>query len=208
MTFPNVSDEEFQKATMSILESGSKNNTYKFAFMRFLLDYCSENTETHVEFSTIAQYYFKYYWIQECKSKLKQSLDVGKQPRIIKIIRKEFDELEYPQTFEKISKVESEKIHRCTVRITKLVFRNVSWGFQKQKVGDGMKEKKVFFDYKMKNSGKRYVDLDAGIDINPKAMKFFKKHNTVLKKAVNLEWARFLEKLNLGVPNLIRKMEK
>ncbi|WP_158641243.1 HNH endonuclease [Candidatus Nitrosopumilus salaria] len=73
-----------------------------------------------------------------------------------------------------------------------------------------MKEKKIFFDYKItreKHSNKKYIDLNAGIDINPKAMQFFKKYNIVLKKAVNLEWAKFLEKLNLGVPRLIQKTE-
>jgi len=66
------------------------------------------------------------------------------------------------------------------------------------------------FDYtilRVKHANKKYINLDAGIDINPKAMEFFKKYNTVLKKAVNLEWARFLEKLNLGVPRLIQKTE-
>ena len=38
-------------------------------------------------------------------------------------------------------------------------------------------------------------------------MSFFKRHDVMLNKAVTLEWARFLEKLNRGVPELIAKIE-
>jgi len=210
MNFPETTDEEFQRTLMNILDLSTKDNTYKFAFMRFLLDYCNENSKTHVEFETIAGYFFKYYWLQECKSKFKQAPQVEKKPEIIKIIQKEFDKPFYPQTFAKISKEETQKIKNCVNEIVKHGFHNVTWRFQKLKEGATAKERKIFFDYtilRVKNENRKYVNLDAGIDINPKAMKFFKKYNTVLKKAVNLEWARFLEKLNLGVPRLIQKTE-
>ena len=210
MNFSQTTDEEFQRTLMNILDRSTKDNTYKFAFMRFLIDYCNNNSESHVEFTTIAKYFFKYYWLQECKSKFKQAPQIKKKPEIIKIIQKEFDKPFYPQTFEKISKQEPEKIQRCIEKIVKLGFHNVTWRFQKLKEGNTTKEKRIFFDYtilRVKHANKKYVDLDAGIDINPKAIEFFKKYNTVLKKAVNLEWARFLEKLNLGVPRLIQKTE-
>ena len=210
MNFRDITDDEFQRKLMNILDFSSKDNTYKFAFMRFLLDYCNEYTETHVEFSTIAQYYFKYYWIQECKSKFKQAPQIDKKPEIIRIIQNEFDKPYYPQTFAKITKEEPEKIQRCIAKIIKFVFHNVTWRFQKQKEGRNSIEDKIFFDYKIArvaHANKKFIDLDAGIDINPKAMEFFKKYNIVLKKAVNLEWAKFLEKLNLTVPRLIQKTE-
>lgn len=210
MNFPEISDNEFQRSLMNILDLSSKDNTYKFAFMRFLLDYCNENSETHVEFSTIAKYFFKYYWLQECKSKFKQAPQIEKKPEIIKIIQKEFDKPFYPQTFDKISKENPQKLKKCVEKIVKLGFHNVTWRFQRLKTGVSVEEKKIFFDYrisKVDSQNRKWIDLDAGIDINPKAMEFFKKYNTVLRKAVNLEWARFLEKLNLGVPRLIQKVE-
>ena len=210
MSFPETSDEEFQRTLMNILDLSTKDNTYKFAFMRFLLDYCYENTKTHVKFSTIAEYFFKYYWLQECKSKLKQAPQAEKKPEIIKIIQNEFNKPYYPQTFTKISKEEPEKIQRCIEKIVNLGFHNVTWRFQILKSGTTIKERKIFFDYKIlreKHANRKYIDLDAGIHINPKAIDFFKKYNIVLKKAVNLEWAKFLEKLNLGVPRLIQKTE-
>ena len=38
-------------------------------------------------------------------------------------------------------------------------------------------------------------------------MRFFKRRNVSLNKAVTLEWARFLEEINVGVPKLIAKIE-
>ena len=38
-------------------------------------------------------------------------------------------------------------------------------------------------------------------------MSFFKRRNVSLNKAVTLEWARFLEEVNVGVPKLIAKIE-
>lgn len=210
MSFPNVSDEEFEQVFMNILDLSSKDNTYKFALARFLLEYSNNHTKTHVKFSTIAEYFLKYYWVQECKSKLKQAPQVEKKPEIIKIIQSEFDKPYYSQTFDEIKEVEPEKIQKCIKKIVKNCFHNVIWRFQKVKYGKTNKEMKIFFDYKIKkekHSNKKFIDLDYGINLNSKAMLFLKKYNTALSKAVTLEWARFLGKLNLGVPQLIPKTE-
>jgi len=210
LNYEDFNDKELERILMNIIDLSAKDNTYKFAFARFLLDYCNSHSNSHIEFATIAEYFFKYYWLQECKSKLRQAPQVGKKPEIIKIIQKEFDKPHYPQTFEKIKKTEHEKIKRCVEQIVKYCFHNVTWRFQKVKLGSTAKETKVFFDYKIdrvKHSNKKYVDLNYGINLNPNAMQFFKNHNTVLKKAVNLEWAKFLEKLNPGLPLLIQKTE-
>jgi hypothetical protein len=210
MSFPNTPDEEFEQVFMNIIDLSSKDNTYKFALARFLLEYSNNHTQTHVEFSTIAEYFLKYYWLQECKSKLKQAPQVEKKPEIIKIIQREFDKPYYHHTFEEIKKDEPEKIQKCIEKITKNCFHNVTWRFQKVKYGKTSKEMKVFFDYKIKkekHSNKKFIELDYGINLNSKAMLFLKKYNTALSKAVTLEWARFLGKLNLGVPQLIPKTE-
>ena len=210
MNFSNLSDADFEQIFINILDFTAKDNTYKFAFERFLIDYCNNNAKKHVAFTTIAESFFKSYWLQECKSKLKQAPQIEKKPEIIKIIRSEFDKSYYPQTFEEIKKEEPEKIKKCVEKIIKKCFHDVVWRFQKVKSGYTAKEIKIFFDYKIArdiHSNKKLVDLDYGIILNPKAIQFFKKHNVVLKKAVNLEWVKFLEKLNLGVPLLIQKTE-
>ena len=105
MSFQEVSDEEFNRVLMNIISLSSKDNTYKFAFARFLLEYSLDHNKTHVEFDAVAEYFLKYYWRQECKSKLKQAPQIEKQPEIIKIIQKEFEKPYYPQTFEEIKKM-------------------------------------------------------------------------------------------------------
>ena len=197
---------------MNILDLSAKDNAYKFAFAKFLSEYCNSHneTETHVDFSTIAKYFLEYYWLQECKYKLRQAHQVSKKPEIIKIIQREFPKSYYPQSFQKIMEIEPEKIQRCIEKIKKKCFHNVTWRFQKIKYGRTNKEIRIFFDYKYDriiHENKKFIDLDNGINLNPKAMSFFKRYNPVLNKAVILEWVRFLEILNKDVPKLIPKTE-
>ena len=210
MDFPSIRDEEFEQTFMNIMNLSHKDNTYKFAFARFLLEYSKNNTETWIQFSDIARSFLKYYWIQICKSKLRQAPQADKKPEITKIIEKEFDMPYYPHTFKEIKSEESDKIQNCVNEIIKKCFHNVTWRFQKIKFGKSNKEMKIFFDYKINriiNPNKKYVDLNYGINLNPKAIEFFKKYNAVLSKAVTLEWSRFLENLNVGIPKLIAKTE-
>jgi hypothetical protein len=79
----------------SILTKGKKDNTYKFALARFLVDYSYEmdesifktkiiNNETqNIEFPIIAKAFLKYYWHQICKYKTKQNYNLDKLPLIV-----------------------------------------------------------------------------------------------------------------------------
>lgn len=205
MTFVEKNDSEFQEVFTNIIDLSTKDTTYKFAFARFLVEYSSSKTEERVDFSTIAEYFLKYYWNLECKYKIKQGNKTDKQPLIVKIIKEEFTESYYPESFEEIQKKESKKIQWCIQNIKKDCFHDVTKSFQKVKTGKKTKNEKIFFDFREKNS--RKIDLDYGIKLKPEAMKFFKKHNPILKKAITLEWAKKLEILNLGVPRLIAKTE-
>ena len=207
--FDIATDEEFRRVFLNIITSGSKDNTYKFALARFLIDYCRDNTQTHVEFSTIARYFLEYYWTQICKLKMKHAPQEKKKPMIVQIIEKEFPKPYYPQTFKEICKKEPEKISTCIKRIVKLCFHNVIWRFQRVRVSRAT-EIRLFFDYniaRVVHSNRKYVDLDYGINLNPKAIEFFRQHDAVLFKSVILEWAKFLENLNVGLPKLILKTE-
>lgn len=68
-----------QKLFNSIVDRGVKDNTYKFALTKFLLDYARENelsgTKT-ITYSVIAENFLEYYWFQECKYKLKQDFKI------------------------------------------------------------------------------------------------------------------------------------
>ena len=216
MDFPETTDEEFEQIFMHILDQGAKDNDYKIAFARFLLEYSQYKTETHVEFSTIAEYYLKYYWPQVCNSKLRQSPQIVKKPEVIQIIENEFDKPYYPQTFDKIKQEEPVKIENCIKNIVKKCFEHVTYAFQNVKIGDETIDKApIFFEYKIRGYKKRHdrekdtplIDRDYGINLNPDVMSFFKLRNVSLNKAVTLEWARFLEEINVGVPKLIAKIE-
>ena len=95
----------------------------------------------------------------------------------------------------------------CVEKIVERCFYDVIWRFQK----NNNKETKLLFDYKVQdgwtNPNKKKTDLQYGIKLNPEAMKFFRQHNASLKKSVILEWTRFLEIFNIGMPKLVPKIE-
>jgi len=226
MNFPKKTDPEFESLFMHILDVSSKDSTYKFAFARFLLDYSMEhNDKPHVSFSTIAEYFLKYYWVQECKSKLVQSFTktIKKNnkniPRILairRIIIDEFGEKYYPQKYKEIKEIQSKKIENCIKQIVKRCFDQVTYAFQNIQEGNKIENvAPVFFHYDVvrykEKPGRTFkipiIDYKKGICINPDAMSFFRRYNIALQKAVTLEWTRFIEKLNIGIPALIRKVE-
>lgn len=211
-------DKKFLEKFMGILNS-SKDNTYKFAFARFLIDYSIKNNESHVEFITIADYFLKYYWIQECRSKLNQTSKkfmkkTGNKKIFLmrKIIQKEFGVNYYPQEFSGIKKIEPKKIEKCIKEIEKKCFGDVTYAFQNT---DGDFEDRPFFDYGIKKykirkdrkAKKPIIKQKTGIDLKPKAMNFLKRYSVALEKSIILEWARYIEKFNSGVPELIDKIE-
>lgn len=206
MSFKKYTDSDFHYSFIQIITGrGSKNNTYKFALARFLLDYSSKFESPSVRYKKIAEYFFRYYWLQECKSKLRQG-PKKQTPEIITIIRKEFDKDTYPQTFGDIKKMEPDKISRCVDQITKKCFDDVIHRFHNR---SGKED--VFFTYLAKRYGGRSknakIDPGGGILLNPDAMRFFKDNFILLYKAVILEWIRFLEVRNFGTPHLVKKIE-
>jgi hypothetical protein len=217
--FEKFSDERFQQIFMHIISQSRRDNTYKLAFARFLLEYAQSETKTKVNFETIAKYFLKYYWPQICNSKLfqsaidSQSIDEKRKPKIVQILNSEFSEPYYPFTFERISQKKPQKIHNCIKKIEKECFKIVTFAFQRVKEGnDDLDVQSMFFEYKI--TGRKpsrpdqvYVDFDYGIILNPHALDFLKRFNGLLFNAVILQWAKFLEPLNIGYPQIIKSIE-
>lgn len=188
-----------------ILTKGKKDNTYKFALARFLIGYSyrldssyikmklENNLEETINFSTIAKEFLRYYWHQICKYKIKQNFNLNKLPLIVKIIQNEFGTQYIPESFEVMNK---DKILKAENEISKKCFAEVIPRFQNISEGINVVTKKIFYDYD-KNS----------IHLKPQALDFFKQNYYLLLKAVILEWAKFLEKINVGLPMLISKIE-
>ena len=199
-------EDEIRRRFMSIISKGATNNTYKFALARFLLDHSLESSNTKVRYSEIAEYFFKYYWMQECKCRLRQG-PKKQVPMIITIIRREFEKDAYPQSYKELQKTDSIRIARCVNEITKECFDDVIPRFQKV----GGSEQRIFYDYLAKeyhdSADNKKVDPRGGILLNEKALRFFRNNYASLYRSVILEWIRFLERRNFGTPNLVKKIE-
>lgn len=233
----------------NILDHSPKDNTYKFAFARFLLEYCkADNPDPHVPFSTIAEYFLKYYWYHHCKAKFWMSARHQKRPpEIVQILDKHFTLAYYPEEYEELTTKYKDKykiqLDRAVADITKKCFTIVTWKFQNENnckddyereikenidknprkieftlfdskdTGEVKTERGIYYDYGVERikynarqkKCKKIISIEHGIKLNPHAMKFFKDNYLWLYKSVILEWSRFHEKFNVGIPRLIEK---
>ena len=204
--------DELKQTFISIITKGRKNNTYKFALAKFLLDQCNKLNATDInnyvtndqsmiiDYKEIADAFLTYYWHQECKYKIRQNFHED-PPRVIKIIRKKFGEEYNPKRFKDMPK---DKIYEAQNEIKKNIFgaeerdtSNVIPRFQNIMRGNTTESKKIFYTYD---------DSDSKLELKPQAVKFFNENYTFLIKATILEWCKFLEKINT-LPRLIAKIE-
>lgn len=206
MEFETVPDSEILDAFTSIVTKGVKNNTYKFALARFLLDHSVRHGPERVRYKDIAWKFFRYYWAQECKSRLRQG-PAGQRPEIVKIIRKAFPNDAYPQTFSDLVREEPKRVKACITKITEKCFDDVIPRFQKT----GREKRELFYKYFAKeyhdSSDNKKIDPRGGVLVNKAAIRVLEHNYAALHGVVILEWARFLEKRNFGSPNLINKVE-
>lgn len=93
---------------LQIISHGVKDNTYKFALAKFLLDFSNQSSfqkDEIITYKEIAEIFLEYYWYQECKYKLKQDFKIQRTPVILSIIRKycgtEYISDSYDKYFEK-----------------------------------------------------------------------------------------------------------
>lgn len=187
---------------MSILTRGKKDNTYKFALARYLLDYANrQHTNREIPYRDIASEFLKYYWHQECKFRIRQSGHTKRLPSIVTIIREEFGEKYVPYSF---SDAPEHLVERAEEKILKKIFGHarrktslVVPKFQNIPKGNRAISNPVFYDHD---------DDRQVIILKPNVIGFLQRYYTPLLKGVFLEWAKFLEKIN-HLPLLIAKIE-
>jgi 5-methylcytosine-specific restriction endonuclease McrA len=92
--------------------------------------------------------------------------------------------------------MDKEKVGQAEKEITKKCFSEVIPRVQNISDGIGVLSTKVFYEY----SGNY-------ISVKPEALKFFGENKSFLLKSIILEWAKFLERINIGLPMLISKIE-
>lgn len=202
----NTDECSLKEAFISILTRGRKDNTYKFALARALIEYCRMNPSGAVAhdipYSYFAGKFLEYYWHQECKYRIKQDFKTSSTPKVIQAIRHVFKDTSYG-SFEMVSNGERQLGRDM---ILKTVFGHarskkslVIPRFQNMPEGSGSTLKKLFYDY----------DDDAKIvRLRPEAFEFFKSNHRILSMAVLLEWAKFLERINKSLPMLVAKIEQ
>ena len=210
------SSDELKKIFIHILTYGYKDNTYKFALARFLLEYCNmisedtlndmlkANQNISIKYEEIANAFLKYYWHQEFRYRIKQNFHNEKPPSIIKILRNVFGDQYIPESFSRYVQYENDKIKTARLEIMRKVFGHqrmktslVVPRFQNVRIGTKVMLKNVFYNF---NDDKQCIDLF------PNSALFLKQNYTILFKTVILEWSKFLEKINT-FPRLIAKIE-
>jgi len=206
------SDPELLREFVAILTKGKKDNTYKFALARFLLDYSRRqhqsvvgkavrsNRGVEIAYDEISREFLRYYWHQECMYKIRQNSHLNKPPAIISVIRDQVGSNYIPSKF---SDIDKRDMNEMIQQIRKRVFNKektktsiVIPRFQNIAHGNTVKRTRSFYDY----------DDDRGVlTLRPEALLMLRQNYNVLIKSVFLEWAKYLEKINT-MPMLIAKV--
>ncbi len=196
-----------QKFFNSIVSQSVKDNTYKFALTKFLLDYAHKKQLSgtqKISYNDIAAKFLEYYWFQECKYKFKQDFKIERMPIVIRIIRKYCGEDYIPESYEKYFKDKKalkdtmvDEIERGCLQdvIPRLQPRNIFSFYQHFHTLSPTGRK-----YRLPPKDKRYIEVSED------AHQFFKDNFNELSKILIYEWAKFLEKTNF-TPRLIAKIE-
>ncbi len=208
MPHPDVnttSEAEMRQAFLSILTKGVKDNTYKFALARAILDHCQKPEKAQdpleIPYRWLSGRFLRYYWHQECKFKIKQDFHTKSTPKVIQVIRDVFGK-NPPGSFDHADNLD--KREQAEKMILKTVFGHarqktsmVVPRFQKVKVGPRSQEDRIFYDYD---------DDTKKIRLRPEAFRFFQENYGILLGTVLAEWTRFLERTNSGLPRLLAKI--
>lgn len=195
-------EEDMKRVFVSILEHGNKDNTYKFALAKILLDYCRNNTSGTISYDYLAHKFLEHYWYQEYKYRMKQDFKATRRPMVINVLRGVFGD--NPRA--DFGRLDEDDIRKAKEKILKAVFghaRNktslVVPRFQNIPGRDGgWEEYGIFYSYD---------DDEQVIRLRPEAVDFFKRNNPILSRAVVAKWAGFLERINGSMPYLVSKIE-
>jgi hypothetical protein len=113
LVYRHFTNEYFVNDFIYIIKKGKKDNTYKFALAKFLIDYANKvedlqskldnNTNYIIEFSTIAKEFLRYYWHQIIKYKIRQNYNIEKSPLIVQILKSIFASENTFQSYKDIS---------------------------------------------------------------------------------------------------------
>jgi len=202
---------ELQRKFTTILTKGIKDNTYKFALARFLLDYSRRqpqstvkkavrsNRGVEISYDEISSEFLRYYWHQECMYKIRQNYHINKPPAIISIIRDQVGDNYIPSRFSDIDRRDRDEMVKQ--------IRNRMFNKEKNKTSIVIPR---FQNIPHRSSRKErpFYDYDDGrgiLTLKPEALLMLRQNYSVLIDSVFLEWAKYLEKINT-MPMLIAEV--
>ena len=201
---PAISEDDLKRTFMKIMIS-RKDNTYKFALARALLDHCNKDDAKiprtyDISYGQLSSKFLKYYWHQVCKFQIKQDFHTKRTPMVVQAIKSVFDK----KTVGYFDKLNQDHIQKAEEKILKTVFGSakskkgvVVSKFQKIMNGRTAEERKIFYTYD---------DVEQKIVLRPQAFEFFQKYHTMLSRVVILEWTKYLERANTLLPSLASKI--
>ena len=193
---------------VAILRHGPFDNTYKFALARALIELCGEDRGRRgdalvIPYRGLAEKFLRYYWHQEYRFHMRQDFHTKKRPRVISALRRVWGDGPQPGSFASLDPGDRDRAVRL---ILSGVFGHarsktsfVVPRFQNVRSGAGTAETRAFYDY----------DDDAQeIVMRPGAPEFFRDNRVMAESLVTLEWTRYLERANRGLPSLVAKVER
>ena len=189
---------------LRILDGGNKDNTYKFALARALIEYCRDNSSDNlsIPYEYFADKFMRYYFYQEYKFHIRQNFRPQVPPRAIKILHKVFGSSAPGD----IDLLETSQVDQARSLFLKGIFGHarsktslVIPRFQRIPEGNSTREVKKFYEYN---------DDDQVLVVRAEAFDFLSQNHRMLSKAVLVEWAKFLEKINPSLPLIIAKLER
>jgi 5-methylcytosine-specific restriction endonuclease McrA len=195
---------QLEELFIHMISKGKKDNTYKFALAKFLLDYSfkiEKVEDTKIYYDEISEAFLKYYWFQECKHKIKQDFKQNSQPVVITVIQNYCGTDYIPISYENYFKKNIFK-NDLTKEIEKKCLNDVIPRFQPD-------EHNHFYIHNHEKSDKKYKipsNENRFILLKKESILFLKRNRELLHKSLILEWAKFLEKTNF-TPRLIAKIE-
>jgi len=193
-----------------ILIKDRKDNTYKFALARFLLDYIwkmKPASDVKISYEKIAEAFLKYYWNQIVVYKIKQDFKTKKLPQIVTLLTERT--LHVSEHFEPFFKKEENIFlkHQLIDKIHKTCLKDVIPRFQRENKQNIYSHNVVLTThtktprYYLPAKEKQYIVLKKS------AIQEILRSHSLLFETLILEWARFLEKTNF-TPRLIQKVER
>jgi hypothetical protein len=147
---------DYRRSFNAIITKGRKDNTYKFALARFLIDHAESHdeqyirnkiatdTDKEIEYSRIAKSFLRYYWHQICKYNIRQNFNSEKLPLIVQIIQDIFGQDYIPEPFESMDEI---KIAKAESEIRKKCFSEVIPRFQNLMEGNRTVNRSLFYRY-------------------------------------------------------------